>query len=111
MKILTEVSGLLGKHGCQWAKFRYLGIRKRSSERIAVLRCWSAGVLQSERGKRVGGWRFEGGGGRQNIKVQSWKSLGERKNELWAWNRLYEHGHETRARSSNAVCRPRSSVL
>gem|GEM_PF-5560917 len=40
------------------AKFRYLGIPKRSSEH-GILQCCSAAVLRSERGKRlkVGGWR------------------------------------------------------
>ena len=42
----------------------------------------SLAVLQSEGGKRVRGCRFEAGGGRQNVKVQSWESLETRKNEL-----------------------------
>jgi len=33
-----------------------------------IIQCCSAAVLQSERGKRVGGWRFEGGGGRLKSK-------------------------------------------
>jgi len=27
--------------------------------------------LKCQKGKRAGGWRFEGGGGRQNVKVKN----------------------------------------
>jgi len=61
-----EFPDFFGEGGCKCAKFRHLGIRKRSSERITVLRCCSAAVLQSEGGKRL-----EVGGRKRNAKCQS----------------------------------------
>jgi len=44
-----RLSSVRADTGRPRSKFRHLGIRKRSSEQIAVLRCCGVAVLQSER--------------------------------------------------------------
>jgi len=66
---VPEFPDFFGEGCCERAKFRHLGIRERNSGRIAVLRCCSAAVLRSERGKTC-----EVRGEGKNIKCQSSKS-------------------------------------
>ena len=42
--MIVEFLDFLGECGCDGAKSRHLGIRKRSSEQIAVLQCCSVAV-------------------------------------------------------------------